>query len=112
MIEQILYDYLNRTLTDVTVTTEIRQGMPESFVFIEKTGSSMRDRLKVSRIAVQSYAASLYGAVALNERVKEAMFDMVSEPEITNVELNSDYNYTDTQTKQPRYQAVFELTHY
>lgn len=112
MIEQIIYEYLNRTLTNVTVTTEIRQGLPSSFVFIEKTGSSMRDRLKVARVAVQSYAASLYGAAELNETVKEAMFAMVSEPDITNVELNSDYNYTDTQTKQPRYQAVFEISHY
>lgn len=112
MIEQIIYEYLNRTLTNTTVTTEIRQGMPSSFVFIEKTGSSMRDRLKVARVAVQSYGASLYDAAALNETVKDAMFEMVGEPDITNVELNSDYNYTDTQTKQPRYQVVFEITHY
>lgn len=112
MIEQIIYDYLKKTLTDVTITTEIRQGMPESFVFIEKTGSSMRDLLKVARVAVQSYGASLFDAASLNERVKVALFEMVSEKEISNVELNSDYNYTDTQTKQPRYQAVFEITHY
>lgn len=112
MIELTVYNYLKRILTDVTVTTEIRQGMPDSFVFIEKTGSSMRDRLNVSKVAVQSYASSLYNAMLLNERTKEAMLNMVSEPEITNVELNSDYNYTDTQTKQPRYQAVFEITHY
>lgn len=112
MIELIVYNYLNRVLTNTTVVTEIRQGLPGSFVFIEKTGSSMRDRLKVARVAVQSYAQSLYGAAELNERVKTAMLDMVSEPEVTNVELNSDYNYTDTQTKTPRYQAVFEITHY
>ena len=112
MIELIVYDYLTRVLTGTTVTTEIRQGMPSSFVFIEKTGSSMRDRLKVARIAVQSYASSLYGAAELNEQVKEAMFNMIEEPEVTNVELNSDYNYTDTQTKTPRYQAVFEISYY
>lgn len=112
MIEQIVFEYLKRTLTDVRITTEIRQGMPDSFVFIEKTGSSMRDLLKVSRLAIQSYGKSLYDAALLNERVKTAIFGMVSEAEISNVELNSDYNYTDTQTKTPRYQAVFEITHY
>ncbi len=112
MIEVVVLNYLKRILTDVTVTTEIRQGMPDSFVFIEKVGSSMRDRLKVARIAVQSYGASLYDAMCLNERAKEALFDMVSEPEVTDVSLNSDYNYTDTQTKKPRYQAVFEISHY
>lgn len=112
MIELTVLDYLKSKLTDVTVTTEIRQGMPDALVFIEKTGSSMRDRLNVAKFAVQSYGASLYDAIALNDRVKTAMFEMVSEAGITNVELNSDYNYTDTQTKKPRYQAVFEVTHY
>lgn len=36
MIELTVYNYLKRILTDVTVTTEIRQGMPDSFVFIER----------------------------------------------------------------------------
>ena len=112
MIELIVLNYLKTKLPDVTITTEIRQGMPDSFVFIEKTGSSTRDLLKTSRFAVQSYGASLYDAMLLNDRVKEALFDIVSEPEVTDSELNSDYNYTDTQTKQPRYQAVFEITHY
>ena len=112
MIEKIVYDYLKTALNPTSVNTEIRQGMPSKFVFIEKTGSSMRDRLKVSRVAVQSYGSSLFEAASLNQEVIEAMLNMVSEAEITNVELNSDYNYTDMQTKTPRYQAVFEITHY
>lgn len=112
MIEKIVYDYLTTALTPTTVHTEIRQNMPTKFVFFEKTGGSMVDRLKVSKIAVQSYGSSLFEAASLNEEVKEAMLGMVSEAEITNVELNSDYNYTDTQTKTHRYQAVFEITHY
>lgn len=112
MIEKVVYEYLKTTLASTPIYTEIRQGMPSKFVFIEKTGSSMRDRLKVSRIAVQSYGASLFEAASLNQDVIEAMLNMVSEAEVTNVELNSDYNYTDMQTKTPRYQAVFEITHY
>lgn len=112
MIEKIVYDYLTTALNPTKVYTEIRQGMPSKYVFIEKTGSSMRDRLKVAIFAVQSYGASLLEAASLNQDVIEAMLNMVSEAEVTNVELNSDYNYTDMQTKTPRYQAVFEITHY
>jgi hypothetical protein len=112
MIEKVVYEYLKTALAPIDVFTEIRQGMPSTFVFIEKTGSSMRDRLKVARFAVQSYGASLFEAASLNQDVIEAMLNMVSEAEVSNVELNSDYNYTDTQTKTPRYQAVFEITHY
>ena len=112
MIEKNVYEYLKTALAPIEVVTEIRQGMPSKFIFIEKTGSSMRDRLKVARIAVQSYGPTLFDAAALNGDVVEAMLNMVSEAEVSNVELNSDYNYTDMQTKTPRYQAVFEISHY
>jgi hypothetical protein len=112
MIEKILLDYLKTALSPTTVTMEIRQGMPDSFVFIEKTGSSQSDRLFNATFAIQSYAGSLYDAMVLNEAVKNAMFEAVELKQITRVELNSDYNYTDTTTKKPRYQAVFDLTHY
>jgi len=32
--------------------------------------------------------------------------------EIGKVKLNSDYNFTDTVTKQYRYQAVYDISHY
>lgn len=112
MIEVAVLNYLKSVLTDVTVTTEIRQGMPEKFVLIEKTGGGMSNRIFSSTFAVQSWAQSLYDAMALNDRVKTAMLDLPSIKEVTKCSLNSDYNYTDITTKQPRYQAVFDVVHY
>lgn len=112
MIEVVLLDYLKTALSPTTVTAEIVQNLPSSFVFIEKTGSSQNDRLFHATFAVQSYSDSLYNAMALNDAVKQAMFGAVELKEVTKVELNSDYNYTDTTTKKPRYQAVFDITHY
>ena len=112
MIEVTVLNYLKSVLTDVTVTTEIRQGMGNTFVLIEKTGGSTNDRLPASKFAIQSWAGSLYDAMCLNERVKEAMINLPSVKEVTKCSLNSDYNYTDTATKHPRYQAVFDVVHY
>lgn len=112
MIELIVLNYLKSVLTDVTVTTEIRQGMGDTFVLIEKTGGGSSDRIFTSKIAVQSWAGSIYGAMSLNERVKEAMLNLPTVKEVTKCSLNSDYNYTDTATKHPRYQAVFDVVHY
>lgn len=113
MIEVSILNYLKTALTPTLVTMEIRQSMPDSFVFIEKTGSDQNDRLFKATFAVQSYGASLYDAMVLNESVKDAMLEAINEvSEITKVELNSDYNYTDMATKKPRYQAVFDITHY
>lgn len=112
MIELVVLNYLKSELPDITVTAEIRQGMGDTFVSIEKTGGGMNDKLFSSTFAVQSWAGSLYDAMSLNERVKEAMLELPSVKEVTKCSLNSDYNYTDTATKHPRYQAVFDVVHY
>lgn len=63
-------------------------------------------------IAIQSYSSSLYKAAVLNEKVKIIMKNIIEMDEISECELNSDYNYTDTSRKKYRYQAVYELTYY
>ena len=78
MIEKTILDYL-KTKLSVPVVMEIP-----------------------ATIAVQSYAPTMYGAAALNEEVKEAMLEAISEDEITKVGLNSDYNFTDTSQKRYR----------
>ena len=112
MIEVVILNYLKSVITDVTITTEIRQGMGEKFILIEKTGGGQSDRIFSSTFAVQSWAASIYDAMALNDRVKDAMLNLPSVKEVTKCTLNSDYNFTDTATKHPRYQAVFDVVHY
>ena len=115
MIEETIYDYLTTALYDVPVymvTPDNPRPDGATFVRFEKTGSGIGNQLKNATIAVQSYAPTLYDAMLLNEDVKTAMLAMVSEKEIASVKLNSDYNYTDTSTKTPRYQAVFVVYHY
>ena len=111
MIEKILRDYLRSKLS-VPVEMEEEADLPEKYVLVEKTGSSMTNYIRHATIAIQSYAGSLYEAAELNEEVKAAMDEIIVLDEITRSELNSDYNYTDTATKRYRYQAVYDLTHY
>lgn len=51
-------------------------------------------------------------AARLNRRVKAAMERLREHPLISRVQLNSDYNFTDTAQKRYRYQAVYDLTFY
>ena len=37
---------------------------------------------------------------------------MITLNSISKIKLNSDYNFTDTETKEYRYQAVFDINHY
>ena len=79
---------------------------------IEKTGSGRNNLINSAVFAIQSYGATLYAAAALNEEVKAAMDNIVTLGEVAGCNLNSDYNFTDPETKRYRYQEVFELSHY
>ena len=85
---------------------------PRKYILIEKTGSSKQNHIKASTFAFQSYAPTLLEAAELNEQVKETVEGMIELDEITAIGLNSDYNFTNTANKRPRYQAVYNITHY
>lgn len=120
MIEQVIYSYLAELFDDGVLKHPIFMEMPEDaekpsdgkYYLMEKTGSGQNDRLFNSTLAIQSYAPNMYGAAELNEEIKKAMLNAIILKEVTRVRVNSDYNYTDTQTKEYRYQAVFDLVHY
>ena len=119
MIEETVLNYLNECFQQDGIQAFMEAPdaknpgkVGRQFIVVEKTGSSMENWIFQSTMAIQSYGETLYEAAALNERVKEAMFGILSCDEVTKVTLNSDYNFTNPSTKQPRYQAVFELTHY
>ena len=112
MIEVTVLNYLKTAFPNTTVVMEITPGIGDEFILLEKTGSGRSDKLNRSTFAVQSWAGSLYRAMTLNNEVVEAMLGITSIKEVSAVELNSDYNYTDTETKHYRYQAVFDLVHY
>lgn len=109
MIEKILLDFLTTELSPLSVYMEEPETKPSKYVLIEKTGSGLNNGIKNAMVAVQSYADSLYEAADLNEETKLAVFGAVDLPEVFSVQLNSDYNFTDTTTKRYRYQAVFDI---
>ena len=110
MIEKTICDYLSEQL-DCPVMPE-KNGRPYGrSVFVERTGGRGQF-LRETTIAIQSYGASLYEAAELNEAVLAAMPGLIELDEVTRVELNQNYNYTDTTTKEYRYQAVFDISHY
>lgn len=111
MIEITILNFLDENL-DVPVLMEKPSNSPERCVFFEKTSGAKRNHLLYATFAFQSYGKSLYEAAALNEQLKQAVESMIVLPEISAIRLNSDYNFTDTETKEHRYQAVFDINHY
>lgn len=111
MIEKVLLDYLNDSLS-VPAYTERQKDEVVPFVVIERTGGGGENFIKSSTFAIQSYGKSMLKAAQLNEAVKEAMEGFIEQDEITMVDLDNDYNYTDTNEKIYRYQAVYNIKHY
>ena len=111
MIEKTILDYLNEHLT-VPVYMEEPINKPASYVLIERTGSSESDLIETTTLALQSYGASLYDAAVLNMAVKTRIKQAVELPSVSAVYINSDYNFTDTETKRYRYQCVAVVTHF
>lgn len=115
MIEIIVKNFLESKLS-VPVLMEIPKSQASQFVIIEKTGSTHENHIDSAILTIQSYAESMQKAVELNEQVKNWMLDgmegLVTLDEVASVNLNSDYNFTDTSSKRYRYQAVFDIVHY
>lgn len=113
IIEETVRNYLNEQL-DCPVWLEIPKGEepPAEYVLVNKSGSRRENHINSAMITIQSYGASLLDAMDLNEAVKAAMDSMIALDSVTRAALNSDYDFTDTQTKQYRYQAVYDITHY
>ena len=110
-IEEIICNFLTTRLTDCRALPERPERPFGRMVFVERTGGNGRF-IRNTTVAIQSYETSLYKAAKLNDDVIAAMRDLVELPEICRVDLNSNYNFTDTDTKEYRYQAVFDIKHY
>lgn len=111
MIELIVRKYLVSKL-DIPVVLEHQKNLPKRYILLEKTSGKRNNYLNSSTLAIQSYAESLLEAAKLNEKIKNIMYDLVEVNEVSRVELNNDYNFTDPETKQYRYQAVFDINYY
>lgn len=114
LIEQIVKDYLvSRNISGIgtNVFLEKPESKVQEYILIEKTGSGQTDKIDQALIAIQSISKNrMVNAAKTNERVKREMLQMADLDEhIYSCNLNSDYNFTNTATKEYRYQAVFNL---
>lgn len=109
MIEKTILDYLTDALTPIPVAMEVPTQVPDTYVIVQKTGSGENNRLSAATFAIQSVAPSLYDAALLNDRVKRLMRRLPALENVFRCDCNSDYEFSNPQTKERRYQAVFEI---
>lgn len=110
MIAVTLIEYLEEEL-ELPVYMEQPEELTD-YILIDQTGSMRSNYITTTDFAISSYASSLYEAMTMNESLKTAMEGLLELGEIAKVDLETDYNFTDTTTKQYRWQAVYHITHY
>ena len=108
VIEYVLLNFLLSNL-QVPCYMEEPKDPDEQYVLIEKTGSSVDNHINKATFAIQSYGATMEQAIDLNEEVKTVMDEFWKHHTVYRCHLNSDYNFTDTDTQRYRYQAVYDI---
>ena len=111
LIEKTVVSGLMAGLHTADVYAERPKTPPEAYWLIEKTSASEENHVKMARMAVQSIsAASLLEAATMSHDAEAVMAALpAAEPDVSRVRLNSAYNFTDPDTKEYRYQAVFDV---
>lgn len=109
-IEQAVYEYLSENL-DVPVNFQVPSGPPDLYVLLEKTGSSRDHGLWTVDLAVQTCGKNLLEVIEENEVIKEVLPGIIDLEDVFRCECQTDYNFTNTKTKEYRYQAVFEIVY-
>lgn len=113
IIEAVIIKYLqdaNIQGIGQKVYAETPVDEPNEYIKVEKTGGPMEDGIVHATIAIQSYSAtSLLRAAEINEAMKDLMEYLPDYSNVYGCTLNTDYNYTDPDTRMYRYQAVFVI---
>ena len=82
------------------------------YILIEKIGDSCEDFINTATLTLQSHAESLLLAAEMNKKVIKVMDNIIALDDIARVKRNTDYNFTNTNKKEYRYQAVYDFIYY
>lgn len=111
MIEKIVIDYL-AAAQQLPVYAEKPVNAEGEYILIERIGGSEVNRIREATVVVQTIAGTLYRAAELAEEIRALMLDIVSLNSVFHCSVNAGpYNYTDTDTKEYRYQTVYTLNY-
>ena len=112
LIEETVISHLSEELETENVYAERPAEPPEEFWIIEKTSSGETNHIQAATVCVQSISQrSLLRAAEMSKEAEKAMKTLICEENVSRCRLNTAYNFTDTETREYRYQAVFDITY-
>lgn len=110
LIEAIVISHLASELKTDNVFAERPADPPAQYYVIEKTSAGEKNHVSRATVAVQSISSgSMLEAAQMSKDAEKAMKRLISVANVSAVRLNSAYNFTNPETKEYRYQAVFDI---
>ena len=111
LIEAQVISHLATALKDTNVFAERPDDPPAKYWIVELTGADEINHIQRATIAVQSISASsLVEAAEMCADVRKNLPLIVQTTDnLSSCRLNSAYNFTNPETREYRYQAVFDL---
>ena len=112
LIESAVIGHLCTELNTANVFAGRPKDPPAAYWLIEKTAAQEENHILQATIAVQSISSnSLLEAAQMSNDAEEAMRRLILLENVGSSKLNSAYNYTDPETREYRYQAVFDINY-
>ena len=112
LIEAAVISHLCTELHTANVFAERPKDPPAAYWLIEKTAAQEENHILQATIAVQSISShSLLEAAQMSHDAEDAMRRLIVLDAVGSSKLNSAYNFTDPETREYRYQAVFDITY-
>ena len=110
LIEATVISHLAFVLGTDDVFAERPVNPPSSYYVIEKTAAGKKNHVSMATVAVQSISSeSLLEAAQMSKDAEMAMETITGVTDVSCCRLNSAYNFTDAETKEYRYQALFDI---
>lgn len=109
MIEKIVFNYLKGVLDIPVYVGEKPSNKPKQYVVLKVLDGGRVNFIDAVTFDILSYSPSLQTASELNEKVKEAMFNIIEEPSISSSSCGGGGQSIDTSTKEYAYECIFNL---
>ena len=108
IIEKKIKDYLTSKIA-YPVHTKTPKSVEERYVQFSIIDRGREDYIDAVTVEFYSYGVSMVDAAAVDEDLRNAMFDFIEEPDISHVDLGGgEYEY-DTALKKDAYRSYFNI---
>lgn len=109
MIEKIILKYLKGVLDAPCYIGEKPDNKTAEYVVLEVIDGGRINYIDAITFNITSYSTTLQKAAELNAKVKNAMYDAITLPEVSSSKCGGGGQSIDSVTKKYCYEAVFNL---